>query len=369
VKRILRSAALLGIAALLPLKGYAAAGSEGASFLEIPVGAGPAAMGSAYTALATNAYAPTWNPAGLGLISGTEVAAQHLAYLESIHYEYLSGVYPLPEEKGSSTHRGIGFSAQYLGSGDITATDQTGNSIGSFSSHYGAYNLSYGQTLGEKFALGATTKWINAGIADVSANAFGVDLGGMYRPTSKLNLGTSLTNIGTPLKFISEGDSLPLAWHLGAAYTASSHWLVTTEGVYEKYGMGSFHIGGEWRPLEAISMRLGYKTDTLSGLSAIAGLTAGLGIHAWGQEFAYAWAPYGDLGNAQYFSVLVHFGEREEAKRNLIQYQTIKKHRTVRTNQGERGEKGSEPEYQQLMQLLSDDESHLAQRSGSSNPR
>ena len=100
---------------------------------------------------------------------------------------------------------------------------------------------------------------------------------------------------------------------------------MTTEGVFEGNGLDSFHVGGEWRPVEAISLRLGYKTDTLSGLSPLAGLTTGLGIHVWGQEFAYAWTPYGDLGDAQYFSLVVHFGAAAESRRNLIQYQSIKK--------------------------------------------
>src|SRR6185437_12930341 len=132
----------------------ASSGTEGASFLDIPVGAGPAALGSAYTALATNAYAPTWNPAGLGFVDAAGVAAQHLSYLDSIHYEYLSAVYPFSDARDNPTHRGVGFSAQYLGTGDITRTDidQAGNFVnpgGSFSSHYGAYNLSYGQSLGD----------------------------------------------------------------------------------------------------------------------------------------------------------------------------------------------------------------------------
>src|SRR5467141_60454 len=58
-----------------------ASGTEGAAFLDIPVGAGPAALGSAYSALASDAYAPVWNPAGLGFVSGTEIAGQHLSYL------------------------------------------------------------------------------------------------------------------------------------------------------------------------------------------------------------------------------------------------------------------------------------------------
>src|ERR1019366_8734663 len=72
----------------------AASGTEGASFLDIPVGARPAALGSAYSALAADAYAPVWNPAGLGFVRQTEVAGQHLSYLESVHDEYLGLAQP-----------------------------------------------------------------------------------------------------------------------------------------------------------------------------------------------------------------------------------------------------------------------------------
>ena len=347
-----------------PAKSYAGAGTEGASFLDIPVGAGPAALGSAYTALATNAYAPVWNPAGLGMLSGNELAGQHLSYLESMHYEYMSFVHPFDREHGSDVHRGVGVSVQYLGSGDIAGTDGTGTPTGDFSSYYASYNLSYGQTLTDKLALGVTGKMIRAKIDDVSASAYAADLAGLYKMNEKVQVGASVVNVGSQLKFISEGDNLPMAFKLGGAYQPTSHYLMTAEGVYERNGLASFHTGGQWRPLEAVSLRVGYKTDTLKGLSPLAGLTAGLGLHFWGQEFAYAWAPYGDLGDAQYFSLLVRFGAEEEQKRNLIQYQTIKKHRTVRQDHRK---DDMEPEYQQLMQLLSDDDSHLARSSSDSS--
>src|ERR1700733_1016721 len=73
---------------------HASSGTEGASFLDIPVGAGPAALGGAYTARATDAYAPTWNPAGLGFLDSNQVAAEHVSYLGNTHYEYLSGAMP-----------------------------------------------------------------------------------------------------------------------------------------------------------------------------------------------------------------------------------------------------------------------------------
>lgn len=331
----------------------ASSGKEGASFLDIPVGAGPAALGSAYTALATDAYAPTWNPGGLGFLKGNEMSGQHLSYLDSINDEYFSIVHPLAEPSGSATHSGIGFSMQYLTSGDIPQTDGSDNSLGQFSSHWGSYNVSYGRSLNESLSLGLTGKWINAEIADVSANAFAVDLGGLYKFNERLNLAATLTNMGSKLTFLSSSDSLPLAAHLGFAYELNTDWTVTTEGVFPQNGLNSFHIGAQWQPLEAISLRLGYKTDTLSGLSALAGFTAGIGIHAWGQEFAYAWSPYGDLGNAQYFSVIIHFGAAQENRRNLIQYKAIKIHRTARQE--------DDPDDQQLSELLSDEPVHMAQ--------
>ena len=356
--------ALLGmISQSVPL--WASAGTEGASFLDIPVGAGPASLGSAYTALATNAYAPVWNPAGLGMLNGNEVAAQHLSYLDSMHYEFMSFVHPFDQERGSDVHRGVGVSVQYLGSGDITGTDDTGAPTGSFNSSYASYNLSYGQTVSEKLAVGVTGKVIHAAIDDVSASAYAADVAGLYKLNEKAQLAASLVNVGTKLKFLSEGDSLPTAFKFGGSYKPASQYLLTAEGDYATNGLPSFHTGAEWRPLEAVSLRAGYKTDTLKGLDPLAGFTAGLGLHVWGQEFAYAWAPYGDLGDAQYFSLLIHFGAEEEQRRNLIQYQNIKQHRTVKDST----HKELEPEYQQLMQLLSDDDSHLAQTHDASPSR
>ena len=71
-------------------------------------------MGVAYTAQADDAYAPVYNPGGLGFLPSTQIAGQHLSYLETLHYEFLSAVHPL---KGGGA---LGFAAQYLGSGDIT---------------------------------------------------------------------------------------------------------------------------------------------------------------------------------------------------------------------------------------------------------
>jgi hypothetical protein len=196
----------------------AGAGTEGASFLDIPVGARPAALGGAYSALANDAYAPVWNPAGLGFLDSTQLAGQHLSYLDPNHYEFLSFVHPLAKGKA------LGVSAQYLTSGDIPATNAAGDTLGTFSSHFGSYNVSYGQALTDKLSLGLTGKLINEQIDDVSANAYAADMGALYKASQNLNLAATVTNLGSKLTFLNEGDSLPLAFHLGGAYRPESHW-------------------------------------------------------------------------------------------------------------------------------------------------
>src|SRR6185437_16853019 len=101
-----------------------------------------------------------------------------------------------------------------------------------------------------------------------------------------MNVAATLTNIGTQLKFIDEGDSLPMAFHVAGAWEPDPHYLMTAEGVYPKTGLAALHVGGQWRPMDALSLRVGYRTDTLKGLSPLAGFSTGLGLNVWGQEFA-----------------------------------------------------------------------------------
>jgi hypothetical protein len=323
---------------------WAAAGTDSAAFLNIPVGAGPAAMGAAYTALATDAYAPTWNPAGLGFVPSTQVSAQHLSYLENVHYEYLSFVHPL------KPGRAFGAAVQYLGSGDIPQTDINGNSTGNYSSNYAAYSLAYGQALGEKLSLGTTGKFITSKLSGVGANAYAFDAGSFYKLTETVNLAVVVANMGSKLTYLNEGGSLPLSVRFGGSAELLKAWTVSAEGVYLKEeAQTSGHFGLAWRPVPMISLRTGYRTDTLKGLDALAGFSTGIGVEMWGQEFSYAWVPYGDLGSTQYFSLVLKFGNSEEEKRNLIQYHTIKAHRSV-----QKSTTPADPDYQQLMQLLSE---------------
>lgn len=324
---------------LVVTSAHADSGTEGAAFLQIPVGARAAALGSAYSALAEDAYAPIWNPAGLSRIDSSQVAGQHLSYLESIHYEYVGIGYPL------ANGRGVGLAVQYLGSGDIPETDRFGNALGTFSSHYAAYSLAYGHRLSSKLSLGLTGKLVEAKISDVGAHAWAMDLGGLYDYSPHLRWAAVLSQVGTKLKFLNEGDTLPLAFRLGAAYDRGALTLLA-EGVFEIKDAPSIHTGVEWNVNSIVHIRAGYRSDTIKELSPLAGVTTGIGLTIGGQEFSYAWLPMGDLGNTQYFSVLIRFGNRSKRERRIIQKSA-----------------SSSPEHDTLIELLSQDEKRTAQSS------
>ncbi|MFA5976374.1 MAG: PorV/PorQ family protein [Elusimicrobiota bacterium] len=344
---------------LISVPAHASPGTEGAAFLDIPVGAGPAAMGAAYCALADNAYAPTLNPGGLGFLDSTQMAGQYLSYLESIHYEYASFVIPLPRralcrDRLDCAGSGLGGSIQYLGSGDMTGytLDNTYNPVatGNFTSYYSAFNLSYGQLITRELSFGMTAKTIRAKIDDVSASAYAIDMGSMLRFSNKLTLAAVLTNVGSKLTFLDEGDALPLAFRLGAAYPMNPRWGFSAEGVYPKTGLANLRVGAQWQAYPAMLFRAGYRTDTVKQLGVIAGFTLGTGFLFRGHEFSYAWVPLGDLGNTHYFSLVLRFGGIERTKQNLIDARSIKNKPMTHDQMDE-----NDPEYQQLMQLFSDD--------------
>ena len=75
-------------------------------------------------------------------------------------------------------------------------------------------------------------------------------------------------------------------------------------------------------PHKLISIRAGFRSDTLKNLSKFSGFTTGIGLHLWGQEFDYAWVPLGDLGDTQYFSLVIRLGAPAVNQKNLQPHQS-----------------------------------------------
>ncbi len=284
---------------------FAFTGTDGAAFLNIPVGGRPAALGGAYTALADDAYAPIFNAGGLGFVPSSQLSLMHLSYIDSVSYEFASFVHPF------SAGHSIGLSVQNLRTGSIPSTDANGNANGDFSSSSFAYSLAYGQTIGKIFSLGLAAKLIQSSIASESASASAVDIGAMLRPSDVFGLGAAVTNIGSEIKFVDQSDPLPLTFRLGGFYRPTNHWVLALQGSHARSDSTDGQAGLEYSPVEMFAFRFGYRTETVDKIDGLTGFTTGVGVRVAGQQFDYAWAPLGDLGNTQYFSLLFQWGLKE----------------------------------------------------------
>jgi hypothetical protein len=290
-------AALFILGSLLPPLD-AAPGQDASSFLQIPVGGRPAGLGGAYSTLATDAYASIWNPAGLGFSKATQLAAMHLAYVESISYEFIGLSRPFGKSQG------FGFGLQYFHPDDIPITDISGTTQGTFSGSSGALSLSYGQKMNSRFSLGLTGRLIRSKLEDESAQAVGMDIGGLIEPAEKLRLAAVLANVGTKIKFIDQEDALPVTFRLGGAYVPDPKWILSLEGAFRRSEGASVHSGVEWNPLKLLSVRAGYRSDPSSRLSGMTGFSTGMGVNFLHQRFDYTLASLGDLGLTHYFSLM-----------------------------------------------------------------
>jgi hypothetical protein len=129
--------------------------------LKAGVGARPLGMGGAFTAIADNADAPYWNPAGLANIKSQEINTMQTRLSTDTDHYYISYVRPL----GRGT---LGVSWIQISAGTLTQTSATPDAwnevqnLGIFSYFSNAYLLSYGLPLNPNISIGMTAKYLTS---------------------------------------------------------------------------------------------------------------------------------------------------------------------------------------------------------------
>ena len=155
-----------------------AAGQAGLDIavLKAGVGARPLGMGGAFTAIADNADAPYWNPAGLSQIKQQEINTMQTKLSTDTDHYYISYVRPL----GRGT---LGISWIQVGIGTITQTSATLDAwnevqtINVFSYFSNAYMLSYGLPLNPNISVGMTAKYLTSDMFQIAGGqAYGYSI-------------------------------------------------------------------------------------------------------------------------------------------------------------------------------------------------
>ena len=201
----------------------------GAIFLLIAPGARAGGMGEAQVAVANDAYASYWNPAGLAFLEGSELAIMHVNWLpnlaDDLYYEFL-GFRRKFKNLGT-----LGGHLIYLNLGEQVRMDEYAQYQGKFTSYMTAAAISYSTKLSSSSSFGMNAKLSYQHLVELGTGSekgsgtstdFGFDLGYMKKGwlTPKLDLGVTMTNIGPKVSFIDpdQADPQPTNLTFGFAY-------------------------------------------------------------------------------------------------------------------------------------------------------
>ena len=280
-------------------------GTTSAAFLKLGAGARPAAMGGCYAGVADDSTAIYWNPAGLAQIDDKNgsLSLMNAVWFEDIVYDWASYARPVKDW-------GVfGIGTQYLSYGNLQKTDITGLNTGNFTPTDLAVSIAYAKNI-KGYDIGANLKYISSTIIN-NATAYATDLGVMKKlMDSRLSLGASVQNMGTPLKYVSDQEPLPFNVKAGGAYKIKNNWLAALDVNAPIDGPLYFGAGTEYvqtiKDNLVISGRAGYNTRNIN-TGGLNGFTAGLGVKYLEYEIDYAFVPYGDLGNTNLISLSVAF--------------------------------------------------------------
>ena len=226
MKRIFSIVTALLLLSSLPLN---AQGEAGSIFLLISPGARAGGMGEAQVAVANDAYASYWNPAGLAFQEGSELAIMHVNWLpnlaDDMYYEFLGFRKQFP------TLGTLGGHLIYLNLGEQVRMDEYAQYQGKFTSYMMAAAVSYSSKLSSSSSFGLNAKISYQHLVELGTGSekgkgtstdFGFDIGYMKKGwlTPNLDLGITMTNIGPKVSFIDpdQADPQPTNLTFGFAY-------------------------------------------------------------------------------------------------------------------------------------------------------
>jgi len=271
---LLLSLAVANAQGLLPKLGEQRAGTAAVTFLKIGAGARGTAMGGAYTAMATDASASYWNPAGLVQSGKNELVLSHLDWLVDVDFEYAAYVQQLGSNVALSAF--VGF--LHLADMPVTTEYHPYGNGEYFSYSDLATGLSVSIKMTDRFSFGATAKYVREDIAELNMDGFLFDFGTFYWTGYKtLRIAASVRNFGLDFQpdgrytrreknGVSETEyesfSAPAIFTLGAAmdvYNDKHNALTLSAQMNHPMDVQeNLVMGLEYRWRELFALRAGY---------------------------------------------------------------------------------------------------------------
>jgi hypothetical protein len=273
-------------------------------YLQYGAGARSLAMGGAYVALADEASASYWNPAGLAQIEEHQFLSMYAPFFEGTSYNFISYVHPL-RKIGN-----LAISDVFLYSGGFEEVSAIGEVTGKSSSVWkNAAIISYANRVHRSIFLGASLKLINEQVMGYSGSGQGIDLGILCKPSDRLSIGLAVQNVLQPkVTLREEPDVYKINLKGGVALNALSKRFTLTADINKLVDEKAyFSAGVEISPWEKISRYSLNRVDLRLGIDHLQRLALGMGLKMKFLSLDYAFSSH-KVGGLHRFGLTFHWG-------------------------------------------------------------
>lgn len=303
---------------LFPILGGQRAGISTAQFLKIGVGGRATALGDAFVAIANDASALYWNPAGLTQFNDNQVFFSHNKWLVDINHDFLGAVYHLDETNSF----GISLTALTMQKMPVTtefAPFGTGEYFG-YSDL--AIGVSYSRKMTEQFSFGATIRYIEETLDKLKMRGVLIDLGTYYwTGLGTTRFAVAVTNFGSNLapdgkvvligkREVSDWQDFapPTIFRIGFAfepYQDDQHKVTSAVQLnHPNDNSENVSTGLEYCWSNILYLRAGYKFNVdEQNYTFGAGVNVPLEIANF--NFDYSYSNFARLGSSHRFSILL----------------------------------------------------------------
>ncbi|MBN2103694.1 PorV/PorQ family protein [bacterium] len=329
---------ILILTAFAGLHAQSKVGTTAVPFLGISVGPRATAMGSAFTAMTSDATSIYYNPGSFVQNPKSQVYVAHTDWLVNTSLNWAGLSFKL------NPSNAIGISVTQLNYGEdervttVTQPEGTGEKWGASDL---CAALSYSRLLTDRFSIGGSVKYIQQTIWNEHATAFALDVGLLFvTQFNDMRLGMSISNFGTDMqmegkdllkqvdldpetighnetivsRLKTETWPLPLLFRVGLAMDIFSmgqtKLTLAADALRPSDNTEIINTGAELGLAKMVFFRAGYKS--LLRKESEEGLTFGAGFRVnvpnmMVMDIDYTWADFGLFETIQMFAVGIQF--------------------------------------------------------------
>lgn len=244
------------------------------TFLRLGVGARAVGLGGTFTAIANDASAGFWNPAGISTFTRNHVMVTYsLLSLERKHH-FMAATFPLKK------YGTIGFSWINLEITDIEGRNIYGQKTGYFNNSENAYLISWGFPISSVIHIGSTIKYLTHILENHQSIGLGFDGGILIKPVNWIQLGFQLQDISTSIQWDTENQTrehFPPITRVGLALIPTK-FPITLSGDIEhiQNRKSRLHLGCEYTLIRGLDARVGYNNGKIVAGASISTPISGI---------------------------------------------------------------------------------------------